>query len=149
MAGDFPIRPATEADLQAIADIEHAVFSDPWPIGAFRKSLAGLLTVAVSGDRVVGYLAAHHAADMGEILNVAVHPEYRRLGIGEALVEDGLWRLAGAGIGLVFLEVRESNSAAQKLYEGMGFERVGKRRGYYRAPVEDAVVMRISNAKNQ
>ncbi len=145
MVGDFPIRPATEADLPAIVGIEQAVFSDPWSLEAFRRSLGGVVTVSVSDEAVVGYLVAHHASDFGEILNVAVHPDQRRHGIGWALVEDVLWRFAGEGVGLVFLEVRESNTAAQRLYQRMGFESVGKRSGYYREPKEDAVVMRISN----
>jgi len=148
MAGDFPIRPATEADLPAIVGIEHAVFSDPWSLEAFRRSLAGIVTVAVSGETVAGYLVAHYASDFGEILNVAVHPDQRRHGIGWALVEDVLWRFAAEGVGLVFLEVRESNTAAQRLYQRMGFEAVGRRSGYYREPKEDAVVMRISNVQH-
>jgi ribosomal-protein-alanine N-acetyltransferase len=145
MAGDFPIRLAAEADLPAIVGIEHAVFSDPWSLEAFRRSLAGIVTVAVSGETVAGYLVAHHTSDFGEILNVAVHPDHRRHGIGWALVEDVLWRLASDSVGLVFLEVRESNTAAQRLYGRMGFEAVGRRSAYYREPKEDAVVMRISN----
>jgi len=147
MDDSFRIRPATEADLPAILDIEHAVFPDPWSLGIFRGLLSKMMTVSESDDTVTGYLAARHAANMGEILNVAVHLDHRRQGIGWALVEDALWRFAGDGVGLVFLEVRESNAAAQKLYEKMGFEAVGRRSGYYREPKEDAVVMRITNAQ--
>jgi len=147
MADGFRIRPAGEADLPAIADIERAVYSDPWPLESFRSLLGRLMLVAESHEEVAGYLVAHHAADMGEILNVAVHPDRQRSGIGTALVEDALWQLACQGVAIVFLEVRESNTTAQRLYESMGFEAVGKRRGYYRQPTEDAVVMRISNVQ--
>ena len=148
MAGSSRIRPATEADLPAILDIERAVFSDPWSLESFRSLLADIMTVAQSEGVVVGYLVARHAADSGDIMNIAVHPDHRRQGIGWALVEDSLQRLAAVGVKTVSLGVRESNAAAQRLYERMGFTAVGKTRGYYREPREDAVVMRMSHIQH-
>lgn len=98
--------------------------------------------VAVVDARPIGYVVARAAADEGELLNVAVQSEHRGRGIARALVGAALDRLAAAGVGSVYLEVRESNRTARLLYEGLGFREVGRRRGYYRKPREDAVLLR-------
>jgi len=90
----------------------------------------------------VGYVIAHHAVDEAEILNLGVSPGWRRVGIGRALINEVIALLRERGISSVFLEVRESNDAAQRLYESLGFTRVGRRRHYYRRPPEDAVVLK-------
>jgi ribosomal-protein-alanine N-acetyltransferase len=95
------------------------------------------------GEGVAGYVVALDAADEGEILNLAVAPEGRRHGVGRRLVEAVLSRLSEKGVHHVFLEVRESNAPARSLYESHGFREVGRRRGYYRRPVEDAIVLRL------
>ncbi|HEY8104782.1 MAG TPA: ribosomal protein S18-alanine N-acetyltransferase, partial [Gemmatimonadales bacterium] len=99
---------------------------------------------------VVGYLIAREAAGTGEILNLAVDPPRRRAGIARALLDAGLTVLRQRAVEEVFLEVRVSNAAAQALYHGAGFEEVGRRRAYYRNPVEDALVLRraLSRAQN-
>lgn len=97
-------------------------------------------TVAVTGGRIVGYLAFEQIADEGSVTEVAVLPEYRRQGIAKSLICSALD--SATGLGEVFLEVRESNSPAVKLYEGLGFERIALRRDYYDAPKENAVIMR-------
>lgn len=101
--------------------------------------------MAEGADGVAGYAVAHHAADEGEILNLAVAPAHHRRGIGRALVEEVLARLAARGVRAVFLEVRASNTAARALYAGVGFREVGRRARYYRRPVEDAIVLRAAN----
>ena len=83
------------------------------------------------------------AADEGEILNLAVAPAGRRRGLGRALVEAMLEALRTRGIRQVYLEVRESNSSARALYASRGFKEVGRRKAYYRRPVEDAIVLRL------
>jgi [ribosomal protein S18]-alanine N-acetyltransferase len=138
----YRIRPATAADLGAIAEIERAVFSDPWPAAAFRGLLGPLAWVSVDADGgLAAYVFAHHALDEGEILNVAVHPAHRRTGVGRALVERVCAELARVGVARVFLEVRESNQAGRAFYRELGFTPVGKRRGYYARPREDALVL--------
>ena len=97
-------------------------------------------TVAVTGGRIVGYLAFEQIADEGSVIEVAVLPGYRRQGIAKSLIGSALD--SASGLGEVFLEVRESNSPAVKLYEGLGFERIALRRDYYDEPVENAVIMR-------
>ena len=98
--------------------------------------------VAERDGHVVGYVVAVRAADEAEILNLCVAPTARRAGTGRALVRAMLDRVAAHGARAAYLEVRDSNRAARRLYEGEGFEEVGRRRGYYRRPVEDAIVLR-------
>jgi ribosomal-protein-alanine N-acetyltransferase len=100
--------------------------------------------VALSRDSVVGYVVAHRAADEGEILNLGVAPAHRRQGVGRALVEGVLRLLAARGVRHVYLEVRESNAGARRLYQSLGFSEVTRRARYYRRPVEDAVVLRAT-----
>jgi ribosomal-protein-alanine acetyltransferase len=87
---------------------------------------------------------ARHAADEGEILNLAVAPAARRRGLGRLLVERALAHLVEAGARAAYLEVRQSNSAARRLYGKLGFQEVGTRVAYYRRPTEDAVVLRAA-----
>lgn len=96
------------------------------------------------GERTLGYVIAHRAADEAEILNLAVEPESRRRGIGRALVAALLETLARDGAKAVFLEVRASNTAAQALYGQFRFLPVGRRSRYYRHPTEDAVILRAA-----
>jgi [ribosomal protein S18]-alanine N-acetyltransferase len=144
MAAPYRIRPARPADVAAVAAIERAVFSDPWSANDFTECLAAEtpFLVAVRGSTVAGYAVAHCAADEGEILNLGVATPQRRGGIGRALVERLLEELRERGVRVVYLEVRESNVAARRLYESMGFAAVGRRARYYRRPVEDAVILR-------
>ena len=93
---------------------------------------------------VAGYAMAHHAADEAEILNLGVATAHRRRGVGRALVARLLALLADRGVEAVYLEVRESNNAARRLYQQLGFRDVGRRPGYYRRPLEDAVVLRTA-----
>lgn len=124
--------------------IEQAVFSDPWSTQDFRDCITrgALFLVADKGDAVAGYVVALSAADEGDILNLAVIPSERRSGLGRELVESALEELVARGVAHVYLEVRESNAAARALYAAHGFQEVGRRRAYYRRPVEDAIVLR-------
>ncbi len=88
-------------------------------------------------------MVAIDAADEGEILNLAVAPDGRRRGLGHALVRRVLEGLTSRGAQAIYLEVRESNASARRLYAGHGFREVGRRKQYYRRPVEDAIVLRL------
>lgn len=100
-----------------------------------------MFDVATVDGRVAGYVIARRAADEGEILNLAVAPEHRGAGIGRALAERALSALAGRGVARVFLEVRESNTVARRLYARLGFHEIARRTRYYQRPAEDAVVL--------
>ena len=99
------------------------------------------LWVAESGGEVVGMVAARTITIEAEILNLAVAPARRRHGIGRLLVAEAIEASRVAGVRSVFLEVRESNAAAREFYAGLLFSEVGRRRNYYREPVEDALVL--------
>ncbi|MBA2626769.1 MAG: ribosomal protein S18-alanine N-acetyltransferase [Gemmatimonadales bacterium] len=139
------MRLAHAGDVPALVALERRCFSDPWSPTSFREAVEaswsfGLIS-EVAGE-VAGYLIARDAAGSGEILNLAIAPEYRREGLAGELLEAGLAALAVRGVTEVFLEVRESNAAAQALYLDAGFRAVGHRAGYYRSPKEDALVLR-------
>jgi ribosomal-protein-alanine acetyltransferase len=135
------LRPAVAADLAALVEIEAESFQDlPWPAASF---LLYDCTVSEVGGTITGFLVSREifagttAPPEREILNLAVGKRFRRQGIAAALLELELARG-----GLFFLEVRESNQAAQALYRNHGFTEIGRRRDYYQHPNETAIVMR-------
>jgi ribosomal-protein-alanine N-acetyltransferase len=140
------IRSAAPADAAGLVAIERRAFSDPWSETSFREALTSPWSfglVADVGRRTAGYLIGREVAGTGEVLNLAVAPEFRRKGIGGALLEAGVAALRRRKVEEVFLEVRESNISAQALYVGHGFRPVGQRAAYYRNPREDALVLRL------
>jgi ribosomal-protein-alanine N-acetyltransferase len=136
------IRELKESEIPLIADIERVCFSTPWSEKSIEDSFCldcNHFFVCDSEGRIAGYIGLSIAADEGYILNVAVLPEYRRKGIGEALVR---YVITGFGdLAFVTLEVRPSNTAAVALYQKLGFERVGERKNYYRNPDENALLL--------
>ncbi len=147
MDRSFPIRRASFADAAALAAIERRCFSDPWPLEGFREVLGMPGTVALvmlaPGDEPCAYFLAREILGTAEVLNLAVVPERRGKGLGKALLDAGLAAVRARGGSEVFLEVRASNDLAQALYASRGFRREGRRRGYYRRPDEDALVLRL------
>ncbi len=129
-----------------MAAIERDAFSDPWPERDFRECVdVGVPFLVATDDRgVAGYVVARHVADEGEILNLGVEGARRGRGIGRALVSAVLHVLRARGATAVYLEVRQSNAAARHLYARLGFQAVGRRKGYYRRPSEDAIVLRAA-----
>lgn len=143
----WQIRPARLADSAAIVAIERRCFSDPWSGEAFEEMIRFplALTLVAERDREVGgYLVGRAVAGEGEIMNLAVAPAERGVGLGGRLLDAGLAALAARGAQSVYLEVRDGNAAARELYGRRGFRPVGRRAGYYRNPVEDAIVLRLS-----
>ena len=140
------------SDLSTIAEIERRSFSDPWSERAFRDVLMHSQMYfacirdeapdAPAGARVLGYVVAWFAAGQGEIANLAVDPDARGQGLGSTLLDAALDEAKRHRCDEVFLEVRCSNLRARQLYESRGFSEVGRRRRYYRLPVEDAVILR-------
>ncbi|HXO84069.1 MAG TPA: ribosomal protein S18-alanine N-acetyltransferase [Gemmatimonadales bacterium] len=144
MADRFRIRAAELTDVPAVHAIEQRVFADPWSTQDFRDCVSfALFLVAEEQDTIAGYVVALEAADEGEILNLAVGEGGRRRGLGRALVQAIVEALSERGVRQVYLEVRESNAAARALYATFGFKDVGRRKAYYRRPVEDAIVLRL------
>lgn len=145
-AGAYTLRAMRPTDVQAVAAIEAQAFSDPWPASAFddllRHPYARLRVAIDEHDAVLAYTAVLRALDEAELANIATAPEARRRGLAAALLDDALTTLGDEGVASMFLEVRESNVAARALYASRGFRAVGRRRGYYRLPDEDALVLR-------
>ena len=144
------VKPLIEAmkleDLDEVMAIEHACFPTPWPRRIFEmelKSKRSLKIVSRMRGVVSGYIVAWMIHDEGHILNVAVHPDFRRLGIAETLMKDCLGYFTQKKARYAILEVRRSNVGAIKLYEKFGFKSVGIRRGYYTDTDEDAIVMML------
>lgn len=144
------LAPASKRHIASIVRIERESFSDPWSEDAFVgmvDSPLAVFTVAVDEDEsVIGYSAATGAWEDGEILSVAVDGKARRRGIGGLLLDSAIAALKDQLVARVFLEVRESNSAAIALYKSRGFEQLSIRRNYYRRPVENALVMRLDTS---
>ena len=128
-----------------VAELEKKCFSDPWS----EKSIAGELDnklaywlVAVEGDFVAGYVGSQTVMGETDMMNIAVHPDYRRRGVAEALVNTLVLRLKAMDSHSLTLEVRSSNAPAIALYQKHGFSQVGLRKSYYRNPREDALILR-------
>jgi ribosomal-protein-alanine N-acetyltransferase len=152
------VRRAVAGDLAAVVAIESDSFSDPWTADAFASALelrhmrflvaeerpaeGGTGATGTGEPAVLGYVVALVVADEGEIADLAVAPSARRRGIGRLLLDRVAEEARRAGIRALFLEVRESNVAARALYQSAGFAAVGRRRGYYQYPREDALLLR-------
>ncbi|GAC1515831.1 MAG: ribosomal protein S18-alanine N-acetyltransferase [Gemmatimonadaceae bacterium] len=141
------LRKAAVEDVARIAHIEKASFADPWSTASLTALVGSArvwFSVGETGDPaiVVGYAVAWFVAGEGEIGNLAVVPEARGQGVGGRLLDGVLAAARAAGAENVFLEVRASNLTAQRLYASRGFDVSGRRRSYYRRPVEDALILR-------
>lgn len=128
-----------------VAALEKICFADPWSemsIASELQSLWSYWLVALEEDRVVGYVGSQSSIDEADIMNVAVHPDFRRRGVAEALIIRLVSDLKERGIHALLLEVRVSNTPAITLYEKLGFSQVGRRKNYYHNPKEDALILR-------
>jgi ribosomal-protein-alanine N-acetyltransferase len=146
---DVVVRPASSGDVEAVGVIERASFQDPWGDGEFRSVLSAphaifLVAEHVSTGSVSGYSVALNVLDESEILNIAVDAAYRGRGLGGRLLDSAVVEVRSRGANAVFLEVRESNEPARRLYASRGFKEISRRRKYYRNPAEDALVLRLA-----
>ncbi|MGO9450061.1 MAG: ribosomal protein S18-alanine N-acetyltransferase [Candidatus Binataceae bacterium] len=143
------IRDASHRDLLRIVEIEQLAFPSPWSLSAFRRELTlpfSRLMVAVSEEDqsgpISGFLVRWLVADECHVLNVAVHPDHRRFGIGGELLASAIDEAKEKQAEVVTLEVRRSNLPARCLYRKFDFEERRLRRHYY-GPDEDAIVMEL------
>lgn len=145
------IREMTLQDLPDVLEIDRVSFPVPWPERSYRFELienpAAQLFVAEKSDeaesQVVGFIGYWLIGDEVHISTFAIHPDYRKQGIGESMLLRALRTARTRGAALATLEVRVSNWPAIHLYEKLGFEQVGKRAGYYRDNGEDALLMTL------
>jgi ribosomal-protein-alanine N-acetyltransferase len=140
------IRRLSLHDLDAIERIENAVYPTPWSRSMFAGELAKPSSLSLGGfdpdsGRLIAYLIVSRYVDAWHIMNLAVHPGWRRAGVASRLLDELLDLTAGDHRRGYTLEVRVSNTAAIALYERFGFEASGVRRGYYTDNREDALIM--------
>ena len=143
------IRRMAVEDISAVVDLDQKSFSLPWPERSFRFELtdnpASRCWVAELDGKVVGMIVIWLIVDEAHVATIATDPEYRRQGIGRRLLAHALRRLIMDGARSSFLEVRESNVAAQDMYRKFGYEVTGRRRRYYRDNDEDAILMTLDS----
>ncbi|MGI6742054.1 MAG: ribosomal protein S18-alanine N-acetyltransferase [Eubacteriales bacterium] len=142
---EFEIIRLSAKDIPFVAEIEKKCFLSPWSERSFKASFncqAAVWFGALNEGRLIGFCGAQIVAPEGEIINIAVDPQFRRNGVGEALLRKML-DTCSVIANIWFLDVRESNTAAQALYKKIGFFTAGKRIGYYAKPREDALVMKL------
>lgn len=145
----------TEHDLLEVVEIEEMSNLSPWGWDAYHAELQSQSTSLMLVARIsqptdpahrsiAGFIVARQFADEIHVNNVAVKPAFRRRGIGERLLTEVLSWGRRQKAKQAVLEVRAGNTAAQRLYEACGFQVIGRRRGYYRSPLEDALLMAVS-----
>ena len=143
------IRDASARDLPRIIEIERLAFPAPWTLASFERELTlpfSRIMLAIPAEAgaasIAGFLCRWLIADECHVLNIAVHPDSRRLGIGTVLLSEAISEAKSTGAGVVTLEVRRSNLAARQLYRKFEFEERRLRRHYY-GPGEDAIIMEL------
>ena len=132
------------ADLLAIEEIERRSYPTPWSRSMFAGELTKVSSISLGAfedERLVGYVIVSRYVDAWHIMNVAVHPGYRRQGVASRLLDELFDLTSGDPRRGYTLEVRVSNATAIALYERFGFEPSGIRRGYYTDNREDALIM--------
>ena len=134
-----------KSHVAAVAELEKLCFSDPWSENSVASELNNKLSlwlVAEEEDRVAGYIGSQTVCNETDMMNVAVHPDFRRRGIADALICALVEELKAMESTCLTLEVRASNAPAIALYEKLGFSEIGRRKNYYRNPKEDALILR-------
>lgn len=147
------MRPMEYQDLPAVLHNERAAYSHPWTEGIFRNCLASAYEnwVMEQDGKPCGHTILSFTLDESHLLNICVAPEFQGGGLGRRLLDFAIARAIDRGASGMFLEVRESNTAAIQLYESTGFREIGRRRGYYPAHRgrEDALVMLLPLGEGQ
>jgi ribosomal-protein-alanine N-acetyltransferase len=136
----------TGVDLDDVMAIERSSYVYPWSTRFFLQEIAAQCArsiVAEINERIVGYVLFWVLPDDVDIHNIAVHPHFRRQGIGRRLLDQSIASARAMGSQRVTLEVRKSNLGAQKLYGSLGFVNTGMRKGYYSDDGEDAITMAL------
>ena len=140
---EFEILKVDRKHLPEIAELEAACFTEPWSENALNLFLGeeAVAFAAVENGKLLGYIGMLLAPDEGQILNLAVFPKARKRGVAKALVARLLQEAESRKLAMLSLEVRVSNLPAIRLYESVGFQTAGIRKGFYHHPVEDGLVM--------
>lgn len=141
---ELVIRSMEDKDLDGVHQVEESCFSSPWTRYMFEDELYNLnahyLVIKID-SKIIGYVGFWKILDEGHITNVAIHPDYRKLGYGKALIAALIQKAREPDIIALTLEVRVSNAPAIALYESFGFVISGCRKKYYQDNNEDALIM--------
>lgn len=148
---EFVIRPMTLADVSQVYALDTISFSLPWPERSYRYEIQEnrnshpwvVEDVGAVPARIVAMLVIWLVLDEAHVATIAVHPDYRRRGLGQRLLAHGLLSAESEGAELAYLEVRQSNLGAQALYQRFGFVVDGVRPHYYVDNGEDAILMSL------
>jgi [ribosomal protein S18]-alanine N-acetyltransferase len=146
-SGSKEVRGCRSDDLPTIMEIlQNSPQAASWSREALEETLErepGHFLVGLYDQQIAGFIIGRRIREEGEILNLAVHPKARRRGVANALTKAMLDAFVCAGVSSVHLEVRESNSSAIDLYQRVGFRLASRREGYYHAPEEAALLLRL------
>jgi ribosomal-protein-alanine N-acetyltransferase len=152
--GQIRIRKMEPRDLEAVKEIDQMSFSQPWPSRSFSFEMnnnpaarmwVAEISIIPDQPRICGMMVIWLVIDEAHIGTIAVHPDFRRLGIAKNMLKHGLRSLQLQGARSVYLEVRSSNRAAQALYEQFGFSLSNVRKGYYQNDGEDALILSLDH----
>lgn len=150
---DFSVNPAYgeivrlgKEYCEQLAYLEGLCFSDPWSASYLSDVLnnpSSYFFGMIEGDTILAYCGVYIIEDECEVINLAVHPDKRRLGRGRMLMSFVHEQAKKLGVSVIYLECRKSNSAALNLYKSLGYEQISIRRNYYKNPSEDAILMKL------
>ena len=146
------IRKSLVSDAGTIARLEAEIFTDAWSERDIISTIStegGMCYTAIDDDGICAYIIARQIPPEGEIYRIAVKKEKRRHGVAYRLLSYAIKCERARGLEVLFLEVRESNTPARNFYKSFGFREIGRRKGYYKLPSEDAIIMSLSESKNQ
>ena len=139
------LTPLDKKLVDKVYELEKQIFSDACSKNTFYEYFYNPnvnFIVAVQDEKILGYCAIIKSYESADILTLAVSEDYRRCGIGKSLLQGIIEHCIECGVEMLFLDVRCSNTAAIRLYESMGFEKISQRCGYYKNPCEDALIYR-------
>ena len=140
---ELQLRPMKTADIDKIVTLENECQLSSWGATGYQAELlnpSAVLLTAIVHDEVVGFFSGRMMADEFEIYTIAVAPKFRRQGLGAKILIAALEIAKMKGAKHAYLEVRAANEPAKKMYERHGFTLTGKRKEYYSAPLEDALL---------
>lgn len=140
----YKIELMNSSHVKGVFEVSKLSLAESWNIDSIEKELSNKLAkylVALHGDKVIGFVGMWIVFHEGDITNVAVHPEYRKQGVGNLLIDNLITLCKENNINSLTLEVRESNIPAQSLYKKHGFKEEGIRKNFYNNPKENAIIM--------
>lgn len=141
---NLTLKKLTKEDVDGLYEVSSLSLKETWSLGSIEQELSNKFAryiVCKDGDKVIGFIGAWLIASEGQITNLAVHPDYRKKGIGKKLMKSLISSLKEEGCNAITLEVRESNTVAKNLYKNLGFLSEGIRKNFYEDNKEDANIM--------